>query len=260
MARIIQKRRALHESLAKQGQENEALRVQNLQLQVLANLGSATALIAHEINNLLTPLANYAALAVRNPQDSDLVAKALDKTVSNCQRASRLMDSVLAMANGQTEQAESTEVRAMVNSVFDCLCRDFQKDGIRVVLHIDDGLSVTCVPVQIQHVLMNLILNARDAMLPGGGTLTVTATQDGPVLEIAVGDTGSGIAPENIEKVFEPFFTTKTKRNNGSSHSGSGVGLAFCRQVVEAHKGEISVTSRVGQGSTFRVRLPAPPS
>lgn len=102
---------------------------------------------------------------------------------------------------------------------------------------------------------MNLILNARDAMLPGGGTLKVTAGEDAGYLDISVSDTGSGITPENLKNVFRPFFTTKTGSDRPAG-SGSGVGLAFCRRIVDAHGGQIAAESQTGKGSTFTVRLP----
>jgi two-component system NtrC family sensor kinase len=257
---IIEQRLSLHQCLARKEEENRALKSQNLQLQALANLGSATCMIAHEINNLLTPLANYAALAVQNPEDKKLAEKALDKTVRNCLRASKIMQSMLAMANGQKQERESVSVKALVEEVFSCLCRDFSKDGITVETCVGDELRVRCIPVQIQQVLMNLILNARDAMLPGGGILRVSAAADAEHIDITVSDTGGGITPENLKNIFQPFFTTKTGRDRPvGSVSGSGVGLAFCKRIVEAHGGEITVQSQSGQGSTFTVRLPRTP-
>ena len=256
MTSIIEKRLSLHQRLARQEQENASLKSQNAQLQALANLGSATCMIAHEINNLLTPLATYATLAVQNPEDAPLVEKVLDKTARNCQRASKIMDSMLGLANGSKQHCERVNVRALVDEVFTCLCRDFQKDGIRVEIVLPDTLQVFCVPVQIQQVLMNLVLNARDAMLEGGGTLKVSASQNGSHLEIAVSDTGAGIVAENLPHIFRPFFTTKSGQDRPTEFSGSGVGLAFCKRVVDAHGGEISVTSEPGRGSAFRIRLP----
>ncbi len=258
MTSIIEKRLSLHQCLAQKDEENRALRSQNVQLQALATLGSATCMIAHEINNLLTPLTTYAALAVQNPNDAELAKKVLDKTMRNCQRASRIMQSVLAMANGQKNQREQTAVRTLVEQVFTCLCRDFAKDGITVQTNISDDLRVDCVPVQIEQVLMNLILNARDAMLPGGGILRVTATREPDHVAVVVSDTGTGIPAEHLGRIFTPFFTTKTAKGSPTG-SGSGVGLAFCKRIVDAHGGEIGVTSHVGQGSTFTLRLPRTP-
>jgi two-component system NtrC family sensor kinase len=254
---IIERRLSLHQCLARKEEENRALKSQNVQLQALANLGSATCMIAHEINNLLTPLANYAALAAQNPDDKKLTEKVLDKTVRNCQRASKIMQSMLTMGNGQRQEREAVSMKALIEEVFTCLCRDFSKDGIRVETCVSDDLRVNCVPVQIQQVLMNLVLNARDAMLPGGGVLRVSAAADAEHIELVVSDTGSGITPENLKNIFRPFFTTKTERDRpAGSSSGSGVGLAFCRRIVDAHGGEITVQSQTGQGSTFTIRLP----
>ena len=256
MASIIDKRHALHSRLARKERENVALKSQNLRLQSLANLGSATSMIAHEINNLLTPLANYAALAVQNPDDEELAAKVLDKTRRNCERAAKIMSSVLMMANGQKDKMTSASLLGMVEEVFTCLCRDFAKDGITVRIQVPPEIELMCVPVQIQQMLMNLILNARDAMLGRGGMLTIDATADDQDVEIRVSDTGAGIAPEHMEHIFEPFFTTKSGADSPATDSGSGVGLAFCRRVVEGHAGHIVVESRLDKGSTFRIRLP----
>jgi signal transduction histidine kinase len=164
------------------------------------------------------------------------------------------------MANGQKQQRETVSAKALVEEVFTCLCRDFNKDRIRVEIQVDEALQMTCIPVQIEQVLMNLILNARDAMLPGGGTLRVSAAADEEHLNLIVSDTGTGITPENLKNIFRPFFTTKTGTNRpAGSTSGSGVGLAFCRRIVDAHGGEIAVQSQIGQGSTFTVRLPRLP-
>jgi signal transduction histidine kinase len=252
---IIEKRLSLHQRLAQQEEENRALKSQNLQLQALATLGSATCMIAHEINNLLTPLSSYAALAVQHPDDAELAKKALDKTVRNCQRAAKIMQSMLAMANGQKQQRERACVRTLVEEVFTCLCRDFSKDGITVETRIDNDLRVECVPVQIEQVLMNLVLNARDAMLPGGGILKVTAHADREQVAILVSDTGCGIPAEHLKNIFRPFFTTKNGKDRPAGE-GSGVGLAFCRRIVEAHDGRIDVASQPGQGATFTIRLP----
>lgn len=256
MASIIEKRLSLHQLLAQKEQENQALRAQNTELQALANLGAATCMIAHEINNLLTPLTTYAALAVQNPEDRALADKVLDKTVRNCRRASDIMQSMLALANGQAQERENTDLRALVEEVFTCLCRDFSKDGVRVEVEIADGMRLRCVPVQIQQVLMNLILNAREAMLPGGGLLQVAAESDGSWTRLTVSDTGAGISPEDQTNIFRPFFTTKAQAGRPAVPSGSGVGLAFCKRIIDAHNGEIRVDSELGRGTTFTIRLP----
>ncbi|MBA7607229.1 Sensor kinase CckA [subsurface metagenome] len=231
-----------------------------LKLQALANIGTATYMIAHEINNLLTPLASYAALALNNPDDKLLVEKALHKAVRNCNRASKIMESMLAMANGETQEKKNALLISLVEEIFTCLCRDFAKDGITVEIRIPEDLTVWAVPVQIQQVLMNLILNARDAMLPRGGVLTIKATERSDAVEIEVSDTGDGIEPADLKNIFGSFFTTKTGKNSPSEYSGSGLGLAFCKKIIDGHDGLISVESKVSQGSKFKITLPKPQS
>ena len=256
MTSIIEKRLCLHKKLTNQQEQNDALKADIIELQALANLGTASYMIAHEINNLLTPLASYADLALQNPEDKLLVEKALRKTVRNCERATKVMESMLAMANGQTNEKENTQLISLVEDVFTCLCRDFAKDGITVEIQIPEGLTVWAVPVQIQQVLMNLILNARDAMLPRGGILTIKAAENADSVCIEVRDTGSGVEPANLENIFKSFFTTKADENSPSGYSGSGLGLAFCKRIIDAHNGCISVESKPGEGSTFQITLP----
>jgi signal transduction histidine kinase len=254
---IIQKRRSLHKKLAHTAHENDLLHLQVSQLQALANIGVATSMIAHEINNLLTPLWNYAALASSNPDDVQLAAKALQKTERGCKRASEVMQAILAVANGETREKLDTPLLPLVEEIFNCLCRDFSKDSITLTLDIPERLTVRAVPVEIQQVLMNLILNARDAMLGRGGYLTIAGRQQADIVHISVSDTGSGIAPENIDRIFDPFFTTKGGPKSAAG-SGSGLGLAFVKRVIDAHRGSISVKSEPGNGTTFLITLPAP--
>jgi two-component system, sporulation sensor kinase E len=260
LASITEKRLSLHKYLKEQQQENNALKSQLAQLQHPANIGTVSYMIAHEINNLLTPLRNYAAVALENPDDKDFVEKALQKTVRNCERASKIMESMLAVANGQTQEKKNARLLALVEEIFTCLCRDFAKDGITVETSIPEDLTVWGVPVQIQQVLMNLILNAREAMLPRGGILTVKATEKTDAVEIEVTDTGEGIEPADLKNIFDSFFTTKTNKNTSSEYSGAGLGLAFCKKIIEEHEGLISVESKPAKGSKFKITLPKPQS
>jgi signal transduction histidine kinase len=243
---------ALHKRLAEQEQQNTALESQVGQLQARANIGTATSMIAHEINNLLTPLANYATLALNNSDDKALIEKALRKTVRNSNRASKIMESMLALANGEAQEKKDTRLNVLVEDIFSCLCRDFEKDGITVNIRIPEDLTLRVVPVQIQQVLMNLILNAREAMLPAGGVLTIRAKDTADSVMIEITDTGRGIEPANLQKVFEPFFTTKAD----DERSAAGLGLAFCKKVIDAHNGSISAQSEPQTASTFKILLP----
>jgi signal transduction histidine kinase len=276
----------VHRQLSEQQQRTETLEQQALQLEGLANLGSATAMIAHEINNLLTPLTNYAEIALQNPDDKALTERALRKTAQNCRQAGKVMESILAMANAACAEKVQTPLLPLVNGVFDCLCRDFKKDGITVEIRVREDLQVWAAPIQLQQALMNLILNAREAMIPRGGVLTIEAEDRAEDIRIRVRDTGCGIEQSQMKKVFDSFFSTKNKQgseqsacgepalslpveslsNQSNGHSrtasgehsrtGTGLGLALCKKVVDAHNGSISVDSQPGQGTTFTIVLP----
>lgn len=253
---IIEKRQSLHRQLKRHRYENSGLKMQIGQLQALANIGTTTCMIAHEINNLLTPLSNYAQLAMNNPDDKELTAKVLQKTFKNCQRASMVMESILGVANGESRSKKECHLRGLVEEIFNCLCRDFSKDGIIVENKIPEDLTVWAVPVNIQQVMMNLILNGRDAIFPGNGTIAIEAKESGEFVEIIVRDTGVGIEPEHLERIFDPFFSTKSKQKDSGQPYGSGLGLAFCKKVVDEHEGTIGVESEPQVGTTFEINLP----
>ena len=256
MASITKKRLSLHRYVEEQKNENDALKSQLAQIQHLANTGTISHMIAHEINNLLTPLRNYAAVALENPDDKLFVEKALQKTVKNCERASNVMESMLAIANGQAQEKTDVRLLGLVEEIFTCLCRDFIKDGITVEINIPENLTIRCIPVQIQQVLMNLILNSRDAMLSRGGILCIRATETNETIIIEVSDTGDGIDAVDLKNIFDSFFTTKINKNTSSECSGTGLGLAFCKKVIEEHEGLISVESKSTEGSKFKITLP----
>lgn len=257
MASILEKRQSLHQRLATQQDLSEQLRSQLGHMQALANIGMISAMIAHEMNNILTPLGNYADLAMKHPEDGELTRKALEKTTTNSRRAAKILDSMLAMANDRPRKMDWHPVKAMVEEIFLCMARDFSKDRIKLVVDVDDELMLFAEDICLQQVLMNLILNARQAMLPKGGTLTISARQDTGSLRIEIADTGCGIERCDLAKIFQPFFTTMTEPSQAARH-GAGLGLAFCKRVVEAHKGDISVDSQPGCQTTFRITLPIP--
>ena len=256
MAGLIQKRRSLHRHVEEGNQQNRSLQSQLCKLQPLANIGYASAMIAHEINNILTPFGTYAELALKHIDDRELVRKALEKAVLNCNRAAQVMESMLNMAHGKTQEKAPVSVVEMVEDVFICLCRDFQKDGISIRIDIPKPLKIQATRVQIQQVLMNLILNAREAMLSNGGSLTISARRAGRQVLITVADTGTGIPEAELDHIFSAFYSNKDSTAATDECFGTGLGLAFCRLVMDAHGGEIAVSSTPGKGTTFTLGLP----
>ena len=137
--------------------------------------------------------------------------------------------------------------------------KDLQKHRVVVEFKAVGRPHARVNPAQIQQVLLNLVINARQAMSEGG-TLRVHVGTDptGRLSEVSISDTGVGIASADLRRVFEPFFTTKTGPDS-SGQGGTGLGLSVCREIIESHKGRLRAESRVGHGTTFTLRLPACP-
>jgi signal transduction histidine kinase len=133
--------------------------------------------------------------------------------------------------------------------------KDLKKHHIQIEKKLQDRPHAPVVAGQIEQILLNLVINARQAM-PRGGRLKIELIENHKtrMAEIRVSDTGVGIPPERLRMIFEPFFTTKEPDEHG--HGGSGLGLSVCRQIIEQHNGRIRVESVTGKGSTFTVKLP----
>lgn len=254
----------------------------------LATMGTVCGMIAHEINNILTPVLGYATWALRHPDDASLTNRALRQAADGAARASRIASAVLAFVRNQPweEDGDRTSVAAALDEALVCLGRQPERDGITLRAEIDPDLTARISPLALQQVLVNLLLNAREAMRPTGGRLTVRARAINPEAEgtasgstwngpgpapavlIEVEDEGPGIEPEQVETIFEPFFSQPTAgrsshrvenvgRDQGTGRRGTGLGLAVCKRIVEAAGGRISARSRPGRGACFCIRLPA---
>jgi signal transduction histidine kinase len=147
---------------------------------------------------------------------------------------------------------------ALVEELLVLTDKDLSKHRIQVEKKYHGRPRAHVVPAQIEQVLLNLIINARQAM-PRGGRLVIEVRENARtgMVELSVSDTGIGIPPERLRLIFEPFYTTKEPDANG--HGGTGLGLSVCRQIIEQHHGRIRVESLVGKGSTFTVKLPVRP-
>ena len=224
--------------------------------QRLAAIGTIAAVIAHEFNNLLTPMVSYSQFAMRTAEgdhpDMDLIHKALARSYQASTKAGRICNSMLSLARGEPTPFGPVPVQLLVDEVLNVLARDPQKDGIALRVQVEPGLTIHGDQVQLEQVLLNLLINARQAMLGKGGALTVKATADGGGVRVQVGDTGPGIPAKVLPNIFQPFFTTK-----GGTGRGTGLGLSICKDIVEHHGGRIDVRSTVGKGTTFTLHLPA---
>jgi len=255
---LLEKRQSLNHQVKKQQEINEALASKIQHLQPLANLGLVSAMIAHEMNNILTPLGSYAELSMSHPEDNELAQKAIRKTALNSERAAKILHSMLTMARGQQQDKKDHNVKSLVDEVFTLIARDFNKDRIKLTINVPDDLTVYAESICLQQVMMNLVLNARDAIVSSKttpGALGVSAYSQDDLVVIEVSDNGCGVEAANMEKIFDAFYSTKSE-NQKPGESGAGLGLAFCKKVIDDHDGSISVTSSGETGTTFKITLP----
>jgi signal transduction histidine kinase len=235
--------------------EADQLRQQLLQAQKLSSVGALASSVAHEFNNILTTIINYARLALRPAADDSGRTQALERILKGSQRAATIINSMLGFARNTSTQRQLTDMAALVEEVMILTDKDLSKHRIHVEKKFHGRPHAFVVPAQIEQVLLNLLINARQAM-PRGGQLRIEV-RDNPrsgMVELRVADTGVGIPPERLRLIFEPFYTTKEPDEHG--HGGTGLGLSVCRQIIEQHQGRIRVESVVGKGSTFTVKLP----
>jgi signal transduction histidine kinase len=237
------------------------LREQLTESQRLATIGTIAAVIAHEFNNLLTPIVSYSQYALQSAEsakpDAELIKKALNKAFQSSTKAGRICTSMLGLARGESSFGQ-VDVQKLVEDTLLVLARDPQKDGIALRVQIQPGLTVYADHVQLEQVLLNLLINARQAMLGRGGSITIRATRtETGELRMQVIDTGPGIPEKYMPRIFEPFFTTKGTATRKGETKGTGLGLAICKEIVEHHKGRIEVNSAVGKGTTFSIYLPS---
>jgi signal transduction histidine kinase len=243
----------LAKKLAQLEQQFARLEDQLVRSQRLAAMGTMASMIAHEFNNILTPIVSYAQYALKHNDDIELMKKALTKSFESGKEAAEVCQQLLSFGrgDGQNKTADVTEV---VQTTLRCLVRNPAKDNIELQTDIADNLTADIEPCLLQQVLYNLILNARDAMLGKRGRLKITATADNDQIKIDVADNGPGIDPGVLSRIFDPFFTTKD--NSGDTQGGSGLGLAVSKQILEKASGTITVQSEPGQGTTFTLHLP----
>ena len=247
--------------LAEMQAQLDALREQLTESQRLATIGTISAVIAHEFNNLLTPVISYSQYALQSAQggkpDHELIKKALLKSFQGASKAGRICASMLGLARGESDFGD-VRVQQLIDEALLVLARDPQKDGIALRVQVQPELVVHGDPVQLEQVLLNLLINARQAMLGKGGAITIKAHRpdESEELLVQVIDTGPGIPEKLLPKIFQPFFTTKGTAARGEA-KGTGLGLAICKEIIEHHGGRIDVQSTVGRGTTFSIRLPA---
>lgn len=225
---------------------------QLVQKEKLASVGQLAAGVAHEINNPLGSVLLYADILHKETPPENVQQRAdLEMIINEATRCKAIVNDLLNFSRQNEVLAQETDLNALLRELAEEVSRLELYQKVKVVQDLDPNLPVIQAdPLQLRQVFLNLMNNAAEAM-PDGGTLTLRTRRDpanGQVIA-EVQDTGVGIPPENMKKIFTPFFTTKP------IGKGTGLGLAIIYGIVKMHRGQISVQSEVGKGTTFTITL-----
>lgn len=231
------------------------LKAQLAQAQKLTALGELVGTTTHEFNNVLMTIINYAKLGLRH-KDQATREKSFEKILAAGNRAAKITNGILGMARNRSGKREPIDLVQLVEDTLVLLEREMSKYHIALEKYFKPVPPTVVSPNQIQQVLLNLLINARQAM-PNGGRVILKVQHDAEhdMVELSVRDSGSGIAPEHLRRIFDPFFTTKSGPD-ASGKGGTGLGLSMCRDIIEGHQGRIRVESTVGKGTAFTLKLP----
>lgn len=217
------------------------------QMQRVDSLGRVAATIAHEFNNVLAGINPFAELIRRNPSVGDSGQKAVLQILSLVTRGKRVTQEILHFAQPADPELKRVDLQEWVAQLLPELR---MAAGQRIAIEFEGAsnpLFVRCDSAQMQQVIANLVINARDA-IQGDGTITVRLESGEDQAHISVHDTGGGMPPEVLKSIFEPLFTTK--------RSGTGLGLAVASQIISRHSGSIDASSTPGEGTVFHILLP----
>jgi signal transduction histidine kinase len=214
----------------------------------LSAIGHLSAGLAHEVRNPLASISGAASILRRHLPGDEKLERCVQIIESECQRLNSLLTNFLNFARPRSPSFQQTDVRALLGDVIQLAEHALAKKRITFRKTVATALSdVECDPDQLRQVLLNLLINAIEAS-PDGATVSLAADVDSGRMTIRVVDEGSGVAPEDIEKLFDPFFTTK--------ESGTGLGLSVAHQIVGHMGGQLSARRNSDRGMTFAVALP----
>jgi len=234
----------------------ELLKQQLAQAQKFTALGELVSTTTHEFNNVLMTIINYAKIGMRHKDEANR-DKCFDKILTAANRAAKITNGILGLARNRSAGQEPTDLTKLIDDTMVLLEREMNKYRIAVERRYQPIPLAVVNGNQIQQVLLNLLINARQAM-PNGGRVAIKLLHDpeSDMIDLVVRDYGCGIPPETLPHIFDLHFTTK-KGPDASGKGGTGLGLAMCRDIIEAHHGRIRVDSTVGKGTAFTLKLPA---
>jgi signal transduction histidine kinase len=222
----------------------------------LASIGEMAAGIAHEIKNPLAGIAGVIQVLKKDQTVGDQKRAVLEEVLSQVERMDKAVRNLLSFARPPEPKMTLVDINELISKLLEFLAPQFAKNAISAERKLSPGLPwLTLDPDLIQQALINIALNAIQAM-PEGGRFTVETKSTKPAgensgsVEVVFSDTGKGISPENLSRIFNPFFTTRQQ--------GTGLGLSITQRIIEQHGGEISVMSSSGKGASFTITFPYP--
>ncbi len=243
----LSERKRAEEQIAKQQQ-------QLIQSEKMAALGGLLAGVAHELNNPLSVVVGQSVLLKETSQDPKIIQRA-EKIRAAAERCARIVKSFLAIARRKPPERSEVQVNEVIQGSLDLLAYQLKTDNVMLTLDLQTNLPrVFADGDQLNQVITNLVLNAKQAMQNQVGPRRITVTsrenRDTGMIMVRISDNGPGVPPEIRTRIFEPFFTTKP------AGAGTGVGLSLCLNIIESHGGRISIHDTEGGGATFVLRLP----
>ncbi len=234
--------------------ERIELEAQLSQSDKLSSIGLLAAGVAHEVNTPLAVISSYTQMLSKQLQGDPQKAGLLEKITRQTFRASEIVNNLLNFSRTSGSEIGDVDVNKVIADTLALLEHQFKVAKVEVQNALEPKLpAIQGNAGRLQQVFLNLFLNAKDAM-PGGGTLRV-ATLNGESVSVCISDTGTGIAPEHIQRIYDPFFTTKTSPREGQSR-GTGLGLSVTYGIIQEHAGKIRVESSPGAGTTFTLDFP----
>jgi two-component system NtrC family sensor kinase len=230
------------------------LEAQLSQAEKLSSIGLLAAGVAHEVNTPLAVISSYTQMLSKQLRSDERFSPLLEKITQQTFRASEIVNNLLNFSRTGTSEFRETDLNSIIRDTLALIEHQFKTSKVT----LDTSLLPELPPIlgnagKLQQVFLNLFLNAKDAM-SGGGTLRVTTEANGHV-SVAISDTGSGIAPEHLQRIYDPFFTTKSAPKEGQRR-GTGLGLAVTYGIIQEHAGKIHVESSIGAGTTFYLEFP----
>lgn len=235
-------------------QQIENLQIQISRLQQMASLGELVGTTTHEFNNYLMTIINYAKIGMRH-KDDESRDRAFQKIHDAGIKAAEITKVILGSARNRSDKLEPTDLKVIVEQAILLLEREMRKYRINLETQLESVPAVMANGNQIQQVLINLLVNARQALDIGGQiNVSLHHPKDSSVVELQVKDNGQGMPREVLTRIFDPQFSTKSGPDE-TGKGGTGFGLYNCRQIIEAHRGKIRVESSPGNGTCFTIML-----